>query len=102
MTVQEFIKVLEQLPANSEISFDVGRNLKERDYLAKAQVITAEALHFMDVSSIISNQDFYEGELDVYTNSVTIAITPRLCSYAYAEVLAAEFDAIVGDLELRR
>ena len=102
MTVRDFIKVLEQFPANSELSFNVGRCLKERDNLAKAQVRTAETLHFMDVTSIISKQEFYDGELDVYTNSVTIAITPRLQDFSYVQELAADFDTIVGDLKLRR
>ena len=101
MTVRDFIKVLEQFPANSELSFNVGRCLKERDNLAKAQVRTAETLHFMDVTSIISKQEFYD-ELDVYTNSVTIAITPRLQDFSYVQELAADFDTIVGDLKLRR
>ena len=102
MTVQELIKVLEKLPAEVEVRFRVGNDLEDRDFYAKSQLRTAETLNFMGLSRIESLQEFVDGESDDDLSYVEISIAPTFQDYYQTKKYAAEFDAIVGDLELRR
>ena len=91
MKIKDLIKVLQELPQEADVNFQVGSCEETRNTLAKTQLMNGRALSVMEVDSIEFFQSFDNGEAE-NAGFVDVTLDDTNNSFKEREMAEKEFD----------